>query len=170
MKLFKFLNLKLLAILSLSILSFGLFANKVNAASGIDPAAGAANIAQPGTSGVGCVITGCSNTSVGGLNFADLNKTIFGSGADAQAKINTFSTPRGIISYLLPFLFVLAGLILFVMIIWGGFEMLTGAANPKSQEAGKGRITAGVIGFIIIFAAYWLAQLLQTIFGISILG
>lgn len=96
-----------------------------------------------------------------------LNLSIFGG---ITKQFVAFQTPRGIISYLLPFLFTLAGLILFVMIIWGGFEMLTGAADPKKQEAGKQRITAGIIGFLIIFASYWLAQLLQTIFGISILG
>ncbi len=132
----------------------------------------------PGTSPIGnythvCVGKGmicentneCAGVSKPTLNLDSLNQAIFG----GQPK-EAFATPRGIISYLLPFLFTLAGLILFVMIIWGGFEMLTGAADPKSQEAGKQRITAGVIGFIIIFAAYWLAQLLQTIFGVSILG
>ncbi len=112
----------------------------------------------------------CSNVapppSVGPLNLDKLNQTIF----QNKENIVKFSTPRGIISYILPFLFTLAGLVLFVMILWGGFEMLAGAAEPKQQEAGKQRILAGVIGFLVIFASYWLAQLLQTIFGISILG
>ena len=55
------------------------------------------------------------------------------------------------------------------MLSWGGFEMLTGAADPKAQEAGKQRITAAIIGFLLLFASYWLAQLVQAIFGISIL-
>lgn len=96
--------------------------------------------------------------------FSDLNTTIFGSPQPQFTK-----TPKGIISHALPILFVLAGLILFVMLIWGGFEMLTGAANSKSQEAGKQRITAAIIGFLIIFASYWIAQIIQAIFGISIL-
>lgn len=106
------------------------------------------------------------NINMGQLNFGELNRTIFGQSGAPKA----FTTPRGLISFLLPYLFTFAGLILFIMILWGGFEMLGGATNPKSQEAGKQRITAGIIGFLIIFAAYWLAQLLQTIFGISILG
>ena len=75
-----------------------------------------------------------------------------------------------IISALLPYLYVFGGLILFVMLIWGGFEMMAGAAEAKSQEAGKQRITAAVIGFVILFASYWIAQLLQILFGIQILG
>lgn len=93
-----------------------------------------------------------------------LNTVIFDGPPDAQ-----LTTPRGIISRLLPYLMTFGGLILFIMLIWGGFEMLTGAANPKSQEAGKQRITSAIIGFILLFSSYWLAQLVQAIFGISIL-
>lgn len=101
-----------------------------------------------------------------------INRTIFGTTPNnltIGGKLADFTTPRGIISAMLPFLFTFAGIILFIMILWGGFEMLTGAQDPKQQEAGKQRITAGIIGFLLIFSAYWLAQLLQTIFGISIL-
>lgn len=96
--------------------------------------------------------------------FDTLNIAIFGGTPD-----DALTTPRGIIGRLLPYLFTFGGLILFIMLIWGGFEMLTGAANPKSQEAGKQRMTAAVIGFILLFGSFWLAQLVQTIFGISIL-
>ena len=74
-----------------------------------------------------------------------------------------------ILSALLPYLYVAGGFILFIMMIWGGFEMLTGATEQKSQEAGKQRITAAVIGFILLFVSYWIAQILQIIFGIRIL-
>lgn len=107
-----------------------------------------------GTGGVGLSASTLDN----------LNASIFGGAPDEQ-----LTTPRGIISKLLPYLFTLGGLILFVMLIWGGFEMLTGAANPKSQEAGKQRMTAAIIGFFLLFSSYWLAQLVQTIFGITIL-
>lgn len=48
--------------------------------------------------------------------------------------------------------------------------MLAGANNSKSLEEGKQRITAAIIGFILLFAAYWIAQLLEIIFGIRILS
>jgi hypothetical protein len=47
--------------------------------------------------------------------------------------------------------------------------MLTGAAS-KGVDEGKQKITAAVIGFIILFAAYWIMQLLELIFGIRILS
>jgi hypothetical protein len=55
------------------------------------------------------------------------------------------------------------------MIIWGGFEMLGGASNPQSQEAGKHRITNAVVGFLLLFSSYFLAQLVELILRVDIL-
>lgn len=86
-------------------------------------------------------------------------------GADTE-----LNSPGAILSRLLPYLFVFGGLILFVMLIWGGFEMMGGATNAKASENGKNRITAAMKGFVILFVAIWIAQIAETIFGISILG
>lgn len=79
------------------------------------------------------------------------------------------STPGGIVSRVLEFAFPIAGLILFLILVWGGFEMLTGAATKKSLDAGKQRVTAALVGFFLLFATYWIGQLLEVIFGIVIL-
>lgn len=79
------------------------------------------------------------------------------------------STPGGIISRLLEFAFPLAGLILFVMIVWGGFETLAGSATKKSVESGRKRITSAILGFILLFASYWIIQIIQLVFGVQIL-
>lgn len=84
--------------------------------------------------------------------------------------LSRFNTPGNFVNALLPFLFSLAGVILFIMITWGGFEMMMGAADTKSQEAGKQRITAALIGFVLLFMTYWIAQIVQYIFGVNILG
>ncbi len=78
-------------------------------------------------------------------------------------------TPGGIVSRILQFLFPLAGLVLFVMLIWGGFEILAKSAEgTKGIEAGKNRITAAVVGFLLLFATYWMAQIIEAVFGIVI--
>lgn len=73
-----------------------------------------------------------------------------------------------IISKILPYIFVIAGLILFIFLIVGGFELLTSAGNPESIKKGQEKITSALVGFIIIFLAYWLTQALEIIFGIKI--
>jgi len=79
--------------------------------------------------------------------------------ASADAKIGL------IVEKALPYVFAFAGLGLLLMIVFAGFTMLTSAGDTKKLEAGKGRLTNGLIGFFIIFAAYWLVELLQFIFG-----
>jgi hypothetical protein len=83
---------------------------------------------------------------------------------------NDLSTLPGIINALTPYFLIIAGLILFGMLIMGGFEFLTAATDPKQAEKGQQRITTAVVGFLIIFTAYWVTQIIQVIFGIRIFG
>jgi len=76
----------------------------------------------------------------------------------------------GIISRILEFMFPIVIAILFVMLIWAGFEMFSGATSKSSLESGKKRATMAIVGFLLIFVSYWLIQLLEAILGISILS
>jgi len=76
----------------------------------------------------------------------------------------------GIISALLPYVFALAGLVLFIFLIIGGFGLLISGGSPDKMKAAQGKITSAVIGFVIIFISYWLMRILEIVFGISILG
>ena len=55
------------------------------------------------------------------------------------------------------------------MLVWAGFEMVAGATEKKSLDAGKQRATAAVIGFGLLFVSYFFAQLLEVVFGLKIL-
>lgn len=83
-------------------------------------------------------------------------------------KFTTSSTIGDIISAILPYVFAISGLLLFVFLIMGGFELLTSAGNPESVKKAQGKITSALVGFVIIFLAYWLTQALEIIFGIKI--
>lgn len=85
-----------------------------------------------------------------------------------SAYADELSTPGGIVSRVLTFAFPLAGLILFVMLVWGGFEILIQAPSKKGIDAGKQRVTAAIIGFILLFSSYWIWQIIEVIFGVII--
>ena len=94
-----------------------------------------------------------------------------------EGKINIFELLRGeegslgaIISALLPYLYVIAGLILFGAIIVSGFQFLFSAGDPKKTASAKGCLTNAVIGFLIIFISWWLIQIIEIIFHLKILG
>lgn len=104
-----------------------------------------------------------------------LNPLMIGGGEDINDispsdQATALSKPGGIINRALQFAFPLAGLILFVMIVMGGFQMIAGATSKKSLEDGQKRVTAAIVGFIILFAAYWLIQLVEQITGVNILN
>ena len=81
-----------------------------------------------------------------------------------------FGNLGSLVSTLLPYIFTIAGLILFFVIIGAGFTMMTNPGNPdKTKKAGQ-QLTFGIVGFLIICVSYWIAQLIGSIFGISLLG
>jgi len=78
-------------------------------------------------------------------------------------KITLGSILGSLMQYILP----IAGLGLLVIILISGFTLLTSAGDTKKMEKGKQTLTYGIVGFIIIFLAYWITQLLGIIFGIQ---
>jgi len=80
----------------------------------------------------------------------------------------SFVNPGTLLTRVLVFAFPLAGLILFVMLIWAGLEVLRGASK-KSKDEGKKRAESALIGFMLLFASFFLIQVLEVVFGLSII-
>lgn len=72
-----------------------------------------------------------------------------------------------VITEAIPFVFAAAGIGLLMMIIMAGFTLLTSAGDAKKMEAGKSRLTNALVGFIVVFVAYWIVQLLGIALGIE---
>lgn len=83
-------------------------------------------------------------------------------GAAGRGKIR-FESLGDVVSLLLQYLFPLAGFLLFILIVIGGFSWLTSAGDPKKVEAARNRITKAVVGFVLLFVSYWLVRILQMI-------
>jgi len=79
-------------------------------------------------------------------------------------------TLGSIISTILQFALPIAGIGLLIMILSSGFTLLTSAGDAKKMEQGKQTLTYGIVGFLIIFVAYWVTQFFGTVFGITAFG
>lgn len=92
------------------------------------------------------------------------NKTIGGA--------SQFSTPGALISIILKNVYILAGILLLFLIIAGGVSIISGAGgnDPKKTASGKHTITNAIIGFLIIFASYWIIRIIEIITGVNIMG
>lgn len=76
-----------------------------------------------------------------------------------------------LVSVLISNAYILAGVLFLVLLLIGGFTVMTsaGAGNPEQAAKGWKIISAAFIGFLIIFVSYWIIQLIQLIVGFKIL-
>jgi len=104
------------------------------------------------------------------VNFNDIYNRLHGEGVDIKVGTRPIqaATPADLISTIIPYLYVIAGLILFAFLIIGGFGYLTSGGDPEKIKAAGGKITHALIGFLIIFLSYWLVQILEIVLGIQI--
>ena len=92
-------------------------------------------------------------------------------GEDAYGLQQNFTNqpPAAIINSLVKYVFIIAGLALLGLIIAGGYELMTSAGNPEIMKKGQGKIVSAIVGFLIIFLAYWIAQALGIMLGFNLL-
>ncbi len=88
---------------------------------------------------------------------------------------STFNSPLGqgktlgdLVSVVVSASFVIAGVILLFFLVVGGISIIAGAGNdnPEQLEKGKKAATSAVIGFIIVFVAYWVIRIIEAMTGV----
>lgn len=79
-----------------------------------------------------------------------------------------FTNLASVVSNAIPFIFPIAGVLLLFYLVWGGFDYLTSMGDAKKAEAAKGKLTNAIIGFLIIFFAYWIVQILDNVFRLGV--
>ena len=120
-----------------------------------------------------CLLSNPSDTSgITPTNIIDLDELIesipnLRTSCFAGGQLVSFLTLGGIITCLLPYVYAFAGIGLLLFLMSAGFSYLTSAGDAKKAEAAKGKLTATVIGFIIIIVAFWVTQIVNTIFKLG---
>ena len=79
-------------------------------------------------------------------------------------------TPSGIVSGAIGLLMLAVALIFFFVLIMGGIKWVTSEGDEKKVGAARAQITNGLIGLAIVFASWAIMKLIETVFGISIIG
>jgi hypothetical protein len=87
---------------------------------------------------------------------------------DSNFQPLTNLTVSSIISGLISLVFIAATLIFFFMLILGGIKWMTANGDEKAIGAARSQITNALIGLAIIFAAWAILKLIETLFGINI--
>jgi hypothetical protein len=81
-----------------------------------------------------------------------------------EGPVTKFDSLASIINEILKIIFPLALFLLFVYLLWAGFDMVRNLGNPKLVEGAKARITNAIIGIIMLSVSYWAAQIAVKVF------
>lgn len=88
---------------------------------------------------------------------------------NGASKFQNISSVSSLVSLFLNIAFVLAGLILLFFAILGGIGLMgsAGNSNPQKAEQAKKTLTSAIIGFVVVFASYWIVKLVGQLLGIN---
>jgi len=100
-----------------------------------------------------------------------------GGGTGTSGTINL--APRGqfanldfeipsLISAAITLALIIAAIVFFFMLVIGGIRWITSGGDKAQTEGARNQITAALVGLVIVFAAWAIAQLLGTFFDIEI--
>lgn len=104
---------------------------------------------------------------MGNLAQVPIGGAFFGAGSSNPLGQNNLNGVGGLVSLFLNISFVVAGVILLFYFILGGIGMISsaGQSDPQKAEQAKKTVTSALIGFIIVFASYWIVKLIETLIG-----
>lgn len=72
---------------------------------------------------------------------------------------------RSISTYILNPLIVLAFAVAMVVFLWGVFQYVRGAGDPKAREAGRNHILWSIIGLAIMFSVFGIMTVISNTVG-----
>lgn len=78
-----------------------------------------------------------------------------------------YATIGDIINNVVPFIMTMAGIILFFVLMWGGVDYVTSQGQPEKLKTANAKITAGVIGFVLLVLSFLITRVLAYIFGVG---
>lgn len=88
-------------------------------------------------------------------------------GANIQGPLVGINNAGDLINVLMTFLVPFAAIILFFVLLWGGYDFLSSAGNEDKINTAKAKITAGLIGFFLLVSSYLIVSLIAQIFGLG---
>ncbi|MDQ3008384.1 MAG: hypothetical protein M3Q81_02195 [bacterium] len=97
-----------------------------------------------------------------GINLGDCLKL-----ADGQSVSAVYNNPAVLVNLLVTNIFIIAGVVLFFMIMLAGFKFISG--STKGMEEAKQILTTAGIGFVLMFVAFWIVQIIEIVIGQQIL-
>lgn len=84
------------------------------------------------------------------------------------ANINAPDNIGPLIGLVVPYIFGIAGFLLLIYMVLGGFQLMTSQGDPKAIAGAQAKITNALIGFVIILISAGIVIILGKILNVSI--
>lgn len=90
---------------------------------------------------------------------------------DIYGPAGSFSTFGDVVTVIVKNAFVIAGVIAFLLLVFGAFTIImgAGAGDTKQLERGRQAIVGAVVGLIIVVGSFWIVQIVDKLTGIPLL-
>lgn len=72
-----------------------------------------------------------------------------------------------IITKTLGFIMPMAGIVLLFVLISGGYDYMMSQGNADKIKSAQGKITSGIIGFILLIVSFLITRIIAVIFGLG---
>lgn len=87
---------------------------------------------------------------------------------DQIAKIATIKGFDCVVRNILNIAIRLAGVLLFIMLIVGGFKYLTAGGDPKKAEAAQKTLTYAIAGLVLVILAWFILLFIEKFTGVDV--
>lgn len=101
------------------------------------------------------------NLGAGGV---DLGSTL--TLGDGRAVKDVYKTPADLVNLIVPNMFLVGGIVIFFLIILAGYKYITN--TTKGTQEALEIFKNAVIGFVVMFVAYWVVQAIKLMTGANI--
>ncbi len=85
------------------------------------------------------------------------------------ANLGKITVPT-IVSAFVKFSLVIAAIVFFFILVIGGIQWIASGGDKAQTEAARNRITAALVGLVIVFAAWAIIALIKVFFGVDVLS
>lgn len=85
-------------------------------------------------------------------------------------EVTPFPNLGALLSSAIQIALLVAGIIVLFMIILGGIQYVSSGGDKEAAAAAKDKITAALVGLLIVVSAYAIAVIVEKVFGIRIVS
>jgi len=87
---------------------------------------------------------------------------------ETQNDVATLKGFDGLFENVVQIVLGLAGIVLFIMLIVGGFKYITAGGDPKSMEGAKKTLTYAIGGMVFLALAFLILRLIEQFTGVTV--